>query len=447
MKFSASQREIIAIFNPPTHEDERLNFLVGIGYYSIGTVFALTLYFALTLSDADQLIGRSICGALAIATFISLIFMKRGYFTIACCLAITFAYVSSIVSAILNQGVSSVPMQALAPIFLLVLTFMQLRCIFLFGGFTLLSIGFMSWLDSIGYYAAGHGPIAVRNPGVVSAGILLATCFVIYIVVKNSIGNSQNLIDAKMMAEEQNRLKNKYFATMTHELRTPLNAIIGYSEDIIDIDAEDEVGIDSEVFENVTHIHTSGRYLLALINDILDISKIEAEGMDIYVNQFSGLDLINEIYATVYPIAKQNGNILISGQEFDQKIATDRQKLRQILINLLSNAAKFTQNGEIHLRFSVIDGDQYQFEISDTGVGIPSELMPQLFDSFSQARNAKSTFKGTGLGLSITKRLTELLGGELAVESQINVGTTFTLRLPKLAVSTGESAQLAELTP
>ncbi len=445
MKFPAFLNELISLLGPPQHEDERMNFLVIISHYTFVTLFAVAIYFVVALSTPEQFIGRCICGLLAISAVISLVILKRGYFNIACAISLILAYFSTILAAILNEGVSSVPMQAIPLILLLMTAFMGRRCMTLFGSVTLLSIVFMSWLDSIGYYALGSGPISLPTPGIVSAGILFVTCFLVFVLVKNSISNSQTLIDAKLMAEERNRLKNKYFATMTHELRTPLNAIIGYSEDIMDIEAEEDLEIDSEVFEDVLHIHKAGKYLQSLINDILDISKIESEGMDVFVNQFSGLELINEIYATVYPIAKENGNVLISGLEFDQKLATDRQKLRQILINLLSNAAKFTQDGEIHLKFNLVDENTYQFKIIDTGIGIPEEYLPQLFESYSQARNSTSSFKGSGLGLAITKKLTELLNGEISVESKVNVGTTFVVTLPNLTPTLNEMPPMAEL--
>ncbi len=445
MKFPAFLSELIVALSPPQHEDERFNILVTISYYMCITLFAVAIYFLITLSAPEQFIGRAICGLLAISALTSFVILMRGYFRMACCISLVLAYFSSVAAAILNEGVSSVPMQAIPVILLLMSAFMGRRMVTVFGGVTLLSVVFMVWLDSAGFYALGTGPILIPTPGIVSAGIMIATCFIVFVIVKNTVGNSQTLIDAKAMAEEQNRLKNKYFATMTHELRTPLNAIIGYSEDIMDIEAEEDIEIDAEVFEDVQHIHKAGKYLQSLINDILDFSKIESEGVDVFVNQFSGLDLINEIYATVYPIAKENGNVLISGLEFDQKLATDRQKLRQILINLLSNAAKFTQDGEIHLYFDLIDENTYQFKVSDTGIGIPEEYLPQLFDSYSQAKNAKSAFKGTGLGLAISKKLTEVLDGELSVESQLNVGTTFILTLPNLSPNLSERPQMVEM--
>jgi signal transduction histidine kinase/FixJ family two-component response regulator len=242
----------------------------------------------------------------------------------------------------------------------------------------------------------------------------------------------KDLIGAKNAAEASSRAKSVFLANMSHELRTPLNAIIGYSE-MLQEDAE--LAGQSGMIPDLKRIHGAGKHLLSLINDVLDLSKIEAGRMEIHPERFEVGTLVDDAHATTEPLARKNGNRLVVKCE-DRRAAmyTDLIKFRQSLLNLLSNACKFTENGTITLevRQTAIDGREwFEWAVSDTGIGIPSEQMHKLFRSFSQV-DSSSTRKhgGTGLGLNISQRLCELMGGSISAESEPGVGSRFTIRLP-----------------
>jgi len=223
---------------------------------------------------------------------------------------------------------------------------------------------------------------------------------------------------------------------MSHELRTPLNAIIGYSEMLME-EAED---IDQPLFvEDLDKIKKAGHHLLSLINDILDISKIEAGKMDIHIESFDLSQLVYDVAGTMQTLADKNGNVLqISTVEGE--LSSDLTKLRQVLINLLSNAIKFTHNGVIKVEVAVQRRNQcdgFVLRIQDSGIGMSDEQMSQLFQPFVQADSSTTRqYGGTGLGLAISRSFMNLLGGDITVESSLGEGSTFTCWLPTVNVNT-----------
>ncbi|MCT7994314.1 PAS domain-containing sensor histidine kinase [Laspinema olomoucense] len=256
------------------------------------------------------------------------------------------------------------------------------------------------------------------------------------------------LLETKAAAEAANRAKSTFLANMSHELRTPLNAIIGYSE-LLQEDARD-IGInDSEFLEDLRSINTAGKHLLALIGDILDYSKIESGKMQLFLESFDLDKAFTQICHTAQPLIEKNANQLVV--QFSGELGpmyADLTKMRQILFNLISNAAKFTQKGKIEIAVKkqvrsaiplVFTPEQESssndlfvvFQICDTGIGMSAEQLNHLFQAFMQA-DASTTreYGGTGLGLAISRLFSQMMGGDILVESELGVGSTFTVYLP-----------------
>ncbi len=237
---------------------------------------------------------------------------------------------------------------------------------------------------------------------------------------------------AKETAESASRSKSAFLANMSHELRTPLNAIIGYSEML----EEDALEFEQTSFvPDLQKIRKAGRHLLELINDILDLSKIEAGKMDVFVESFEVAELIDEVIETITPIVKKNNNELIVTGDLSGQMQADKTKVRQTLFNLLSNASKFTENGTITLhtmREQMGDeGEWMQFRVQDTGIGMTPQQMESLFEPFTQADETTTRkYGGTGLGLAISRRFCNIMGGDIVVESAERQGSVFTVYLP-----------------
>jgi len=245
-------------------------------------------------------------------------------------------------------------------------------------------------------------------------------------------------------AKSAGRAKSAFLANMSHELRTPLNAIIGYS-DMLCEDVEN-MGI-NQVKDDLNKIHRSGVHLLSLIQDILDISKIEAGKMELHNTKFNIEDMVQTVMTIAKPLAQKNKNkIILSNREFIGEIVCDEGKLRQSLLNLLSNACKFTENGHVTLGYyreqkSHTSATYLIFFVSDTGCGIPKSNQEKLFSAFSQADSSISKeFGGTGLGLVISRQFCKLMGGDVYMESVVGKGTIFEIKIP-LRTSIGSTGE------
>ena len=258
-------------------------------------------------------------------------------------------------------------------------------------------------------------------------GIVIA-----FFVTRTTTRSEQNLIHAQQESQEANQHKSLFLANMSHELRTPLNAIIGYSEMLQEEAAE--LG-EEEFTSDLSKISSSGQHLLSLINDILDVSKIEAGKMEIYCEDFNLAMLIEEVSSTIQPLfAKNNNHLQVTISDFNVEMHTDITKLRQTLLNLLSNASKFTAEGKVYLhisRFSAHDDTWIKIDVNDSGIGMEKEPMKHLFAPFTQADTSTTrNFGGTGLGLNISKHFCEMMGGTISVVSEPLAGSTFSISIP-----------------
>jgi len=237
-------------------------------------------------------------------------------------------------------------------------------------------------------------------------------------------------------ALEASKTKSLFLANMSHELRTPLNAIIGYSE-MLEEEAED-FGY-GDIVPDLQKIQKAGTHLLALINDILDISKIEAGKIDIYTEDFNFEMLLDEMTTTIHPLIKEKNNeLVVASSEPVGLIHSDMTKMRQVVFNLLSNAAKFTEEGTITIAVEVenlADTEWLEISVTDTGIGMTQEQAEAVFDEFTQADSSTTRkYGGTGLGLPISRHFTQMMGGDITVTSEPGVGSTFKVRIPKKVV-------------
>ena len=246
----------------------------------------------------------------------------------------------------------------------------------------------------------------------------------------------EQLRRSKEVAEEATQAKSAFLANMSHELRTPLNAVIGITE-MLQEDAED-LGQD-DFIEPLGRIGGAGKQLLHLINEVLDLSKIEAGKIELHLEDFEIAELIHEVAKTGEPLAEKNGNkLVVSCPEDIGTIRGDLTRVRQVILNLVSNACKFTEQGEVRLevaRRAGTGGERISVAVADTGIGLEPEQLDKLFKEFSQADSSTTRkYGGTGLGLAISRRLCHLMGGDIAVASEPGVGSTFTIELPAVIV-------------
>ena len=267
--------------------------------------------------------------------------------------------------------------------------------------------------------------------------------------IDKTLAHVMTLREAKRREAENLQLweashnKSQFLANMSHELRTPLNAIIGVTE-MLQEDAA-SLGQDTEPLDRVLG---ASRHLLALINDILDLSKIEAGRMELNLGTFGLAPLIEDVVRTIEPLAARNTNRIVAqcGAEIGSVYA-DQMRLRQALLNLLSNANKFTERGTVTIdaRGEQQDGrDWVAITVTDTGIGMSSEQMGRLFQEFSQASAATAShYGGTGLGLTISRRFCRMMGGDITVASEPGRGSTFTMRLPRVVEAAGPASDKA----
>lgn len=269
--------------------------------------------------------------------------------------------------------------------------------------------------------------------------VLLLSYLILHIITRYVTRQNEALLAAT-------QAKSDFLASMSHELRTPLNAIIGYSDLLKEELVEDEK-LDA-YSDDLDKIHYSGKHLLSLISNILDLSKIEAGKMDLVLGKTTVHGVLDEVAATVQPLMSKNNNRFeVTYSDDLGSIVTDTTKLRQVLFNLLSNAAKFTQDGSIILKASRLakrGQGTIQFQVIDTGIGLSREQIDKLFQPFSQATDTTShKYGGSGLGLEISKKICKMLGGTITVDSKLGNGSIFTITVLDQSGDTSTTTHVA----
>ncbi len=311
---------------------------------------------------------------------------------------------------------------------------------------------------SVGVLIVDNGPTRRPLPGE-GLELLTAVASTIAVAVENARLYSQieqqrrtleervrdrtaDLEGARVAAEAASRAKSAFLANMSHELRTPLNAIIGYSEMLLE---DGTTAASAEVGADLGKIQTAGRYLLGLINDVLDLSKVEAGKTELSLERFSLSALARAVASDVRPLVERGGNRLVVDVEEDVGLDGDPRKVRQILLNLLGNAAKFTELGTVELS-ARREGSSVLLAVRDTGIGMTPEQMDRLFTAFWQGDpSSNRNYGGTGLGLAISRHYARLMGGDVAVESLEGRGSTFTVRIPLGAAAGGDASGPADV--
>ncbi len=282
--------------------------------------------------------------------------------------------------------------------------------------------------------------LVLRGVSVIGLLMLLVLITVLYETFKDRTLEklhqiNASLTEARDKALEASRAKATFLANMSHELRTPLNAVIGYSDMLLE---EGEFLSSKEIESDLKRIREAGKYLLRLVNDILDLSKIEAGKMEVELQEFDIKELIEDLRATFKPILFKNKNTLeIDCPDQIGKMRSDPIKVKQCLYNLMSNACKFTHQGRIFLKVKRTNSqpEQISFQVSDTGIGMSPEVQKKVFAPFVQADSSMARkYGGTGLGLALCNHFCRLLGGEILLQSEEGKGSTFTINLPAEAV-------------
>lgn len=294
-------------------------------------------------------------------------------------------------------------------------------------------VGFdLRFKDGISFRALDwlYGQIYLSFAGIMVGGG--AILFVLIFQLRQSARLSEAYRQASIAADVANETKSEFLARMTHELRTPLNAVIGYSE-MLHEDAV-ERGY-NDIVDDLERIRSSGKHLLSMINTTLDLSKIETGRLELETETVDVEELVRDVSSAIFPLVNRNENRFEYDITDAGTMSVDPTKLRQILFNLLSNAAKFTHNGIIGISVrrqrQPNTPDFIHFTVRDTGIGIPKEKQERVFDAFEQADPfITRKYGGTGLGLAVAKSLSELMGGTIEMDSEPDAGTTFTVKLP-----------------
>ena len=336
--------------------------------------------------------------------------------------------------------------------FLLVLVgvFLGERDLLLFGGAVMIVIIMLYILELTGRGYVSSGPTILFSEMLTMLAFIVLIVIFLRVSVQQIIRSRDQMIIARDDANAANTAKSQFLANVSHELRTPLNAIIGYSDLMLEEMQDDDFDASLSLID-VERIRNSGDYLLALVNNILDISKMESGEMRLEWGRGHLPSLLNEMCGMIEPLIVQNNNRFeYACMGIDQTVYLDVGKFRQILLNLVSNANKFTESGEIKVAIFVPEGEEdeafkFVLQVMDTGIGIAPENQKQIFEMFHQVDNSLTRkFKGSGLGLALVKTFSEMMGGEVRLHSVAGDGSTFSVTLP-LIPADGELTEAQQL--
>ena len=420
-----------AKFILPAFEDELETMQARLAHKMLTSAFFAIILLVFLFGILGETMRVWITGIAGVMVILAYLILHQGNLRLAMQVLWGGIFVTQMFGLSLAQNLGMPAIQSIYPVLIGIALFLGGKSLVRFGG-AVMVWGTLFYTAQITGFKSG---ITSLSDLFLFLVLILAAVYFLHFILTQIVESRNEMFKARNVAKKANQTKSLFLANVSHELRTPLNAIIGYSELLLDEIVHEKKLDLTEGQTDLERIRYSGRHLLAIVNNILDLSKIEAEEMELVFSPVLLDSLLSVVVDTVRPIADQQNNQLhITFSQLDDYIYLDQTKVQQVLLNLLSNAAKFTSDGEISLHSSVIkedDQEQIKFVVQDTGIGISENNLETIFDSFQQVDNSETrSFRGTGLGLAIVKNLVDLMSGTLTVVSEIEQGTTFTVVLP-----------------